>query len=222
MKEPTETHNALAPSGITSLVVRYRAGDTEAAEILLRRFDRYLGKWIRLLTKGEWNPKDAEIQGFLTLLGSDSGDAAGRALAHRLKCYEREDLVQEVKLALLVTSLRYWRICRHFRYVLKERVVVLLSDPIAHCYHKTVPYAEDGPYEQEAPDAPDIDEMWVDGVTCSKPFAELTREERSMIRFVKHLNYSIARTAEIMGVSPSTVARALAHTREVLRVHYFG
>lgn len=203
---------------INDLVARYRGGDRSAAEELLTRFDRYLGKWLRLLTSGRWDPRDREVRHFLIMMGSVDINATAHILSRRLKAYERADLEQEAKVALLETALRYGNIHGQFRFVLRRRVMAMIHDPVVFGASHNLQYTE--ACEVPVHDAEELNAAWIEGLTCGRGFDELTADERRIILLNKQFGFTIEQTAKILGISPATVNRAIHRTKVVLAVHY--
>jgi RNA polymerase sigma factor (sigma-70 family) len=206
-------------TGITALVLRYREGEAIAGQLLLDRFAPYISKWVRLLSMGAYSRKDQEIVHFLRMLGSTDTEKTSKIIYYRMRSYEREDLLQETRVALLDTARRYGKIVAYYRYVLKERVSALMVDPLVRGYgtHQEIEEEEIGDL-----DVQELDRSWVEGLTCSQEFLELTPRDREILRMVKGYGFSIQATANSLGVSVSTVNRALAKSKEILRIYYFG
>jgi DNA-directed RNA polymerase specialized sigma24 family protein len=206
-------------SPLNPLIERYRRGDSSAAEELLTRFERYLAKWLRLLLYASWDPRDRELSHFLHLLGSVDLKSTAQILSRQLKAYEKEDLEQEVKVTLLDTALRCRSIRRQYRYILHHRVMQLIRDPLVFG-GSHLPLLEEqlpgipGTYN------PDIDQNWVAGSTCGEGFAELTPREREILRLWKWHGHTIEQVAQMLGLSVATVNRAIARSKQVLRVYY--
>ncbi len=214
----TPATSFLSTQQINELVERFRTGDRPAAELLLHHFQPYLGKWLRLLTTGRWDRRDREVRHFLSMLGSVDVGQTALILAQRLRAYERDDLLQEVRVALLETVLRYGNVTAMYRMVLKRRLADMTHDPLTFGYHAHRSLADVG--EVESNDPPEINEAWVAGLTCGPGFAELTDQERRVLQLTKWYGYSVERTAEIMDCSISTITRSLRRARAVLKVHY--
>jgi len=203
---------------INELVSRYRAGDRAAAEELLLRFNRYLGKWLRLLTTGGWDPRDREVRHFLIMVGSVDINATAHILCKRLRAYERADLEQEVKVALLETALRYGNIHGQFRFILRRRVMGLVHDPLVFGAAQNVEYTD--LLARPAEGANELNAAWVEGLTCGRGFVDLTPDERRILLLNKHYGFTIDQTAKILGVSAATVNRAIYRAKVVLAIHY--
>lgn len=202
---------------IDCLVKAYRAGDPHAAQELLWRFDRYMKKWVRLLSAGYWDPKDRELGHFLAMMGSVDVHTTAQVLHQRLRAYEAEDLQQEVAVCLLDTALRFGNISAQFRFRLKQRVLELLQDPLTYDISRNLPLEESE--EIPAPEE-ELGPLWIEGLTCGKGFDELTREERLTLLLAKHYGLPIDRVAAILRVSPSTINRTIRRARVVLAGHY--
>lgn len=200
------------------LIDLYVNGDSQAAEVLITKFSRYLDKWVRLLTSGRWNPQDSEIHHFLSMLGSVDINSTAQLIANKMKAYEKEDVEQEIKLVFLETILRFRNIRKYFRYLLQRRVKYLFQDPLVFSYHASVPF-EDSKSVDSA-EWVDIDGAWVEGVTCGIGFDDLSQLERRVIQLNKWYGYSVEVVAGMLGVSTSTVNRILAKARLVLKVYY--
>jgi DNA-directed RNA polymerase specialized sigma24 family protein len=202
---------------INHLVAGYRAGDSQAAQELLWRFDRYMQKWVRLLATGYWDPKDRELGHFLAMMGSVDVHTTAQVLHQRLRVYEKEDLQQEVAVCLLDTALRFGNISAQFRFRMKQRVLELLRDPLTYDFSRNLPLEESE--EIPAPEE-DLGPLWIEGLTCGKGFDELTCEDRLILLLAKHYGFPIERVAAILQVSPSTINRTIRRARTVLAVHY--
>lgn len=198
---------------IDHLIQEYRDGDTAAAEILLQRFQPYLTKWRRLLIYNRWDSRDQEVRHFLYLLGGATIETTLQVMDIRLQAYEKEDLQQECAITLLDSARRYGNIIRYYRYLLKERVKDLISDPLVASYPYNLPI--EGSLVEST--VPDIDSLWVSGITCSLPFESLRERDREVLREVKWYGYTIAQTAERIGTSQSTVNRSLRRSRDTLK-----
>lgn len=202
---------------IVELVKRYRSGDEEAAAELISRFERYLQKWNRLLLTGRWDGRDGEIRSFLHTLGSMDVNLTAQVISKRLKAYERADIEQETRVALLETAIRYGNVVGYFRYVLRKRLGELTRDPLVFGFPQRGELKEI-PEEPEA--HPDIDESWVEGDTCGPGFDELSPRERKVLQLHYWFGFTEEKVAEILGVSRSTVSRTLRRARLILKVHY--
>jgi DNA-directed RNA polymerase specialized sigma24 family protein len=210
------------PSGspVTDLVHMYRSGHTQAAEELLCRFAPYLHKWQRLLLYGVWDSRDAELRHFLSMLkgAPAAGECDLRVISNRvrerLKSYDPEDLTQEIQVAFLYTALRCSSIRLHFRYTLHERLIALMKDPVVFSSDRRVPLSTELP----APAEPDIDESWVQGITCGPGFDELSVGERRILRLTKWCGYSTEQVARTLEVSESTITRAIRHAKAILQI----
>lgn len=210
---------------VNQLIDRYRAGDPSAAEELLARFDRYLQKWVRLFLYASWDPKDQELRHFLSMLGSVDLNQTAQILSRQLKAYEKEDIEQEVRVALLDCAMRRHSIRRQYRYILHHRIVPLIRDPVVFSGYPPLAPADvcDQKYTQievKHTWAPDIDQAWVEGLTCSPGFDQLSKQERHILQLTKWYGHSIEATSRMLGVSVATVNRAIAKARRVLRVYY--
>lgn len=203
---------------IDYLVERYRSGDGAAAEELLECYDWYMKKWLRLLTTAKWDKKDREIAHFLSMVGSVDINSSAHILRHRLRIYEKDDLLQEVKISLLDTALKYRNIVAQYRFVLWARLKYLLDDTI-------VSYRDRGitldAVDLCSEDVPDLDAAWVEGITCGAGFDELTPQDRLILLFTKWHGFSIDQTANLLGVSAATIDRSINRSKGILRVHYF-
>lgn len=213
-------------SGVQLLVERYRAGIPEAAEELLIRFHPYLTKWNRLLTAGRWDGRDSEVRHFLELLSSPCGTMTAPLLAHRLKCYEREDLEQEILLAFLEAALKCRSIRKQFRFLLRDRVLAALKDPLTRHYHDHTSVVDLEGREREEGlsivDSPEINGAWIQGVTCGPGFDRMNPQERAILRYTHWLGYTNDQAAQALGLSLSTVNRTIRKAKEVLKVHYLN
>jgi hypothetical protein len=194
------------PTQVERWTSRYRAGDSEAAETLLHHFSPYLAKWLRLLTTGRFDPQDAEVRHFLSMLGPTDWNATAYLVRRRLQAYERADLEQEVQIALLETARAHSQLPATFRFLLLARLKELTRDPLVFRYEQHTEVRED----LAAPAATTIDEQWVAGITCGHGFAELTVFERQVLRLTRWLHFSVARTSAVLGVSRRQVERTLA------------
>lgn len=199
---------------IPALVQAYRAGAAYAAEELLQRFAGYLHKWERLLLEGIWDPQDKELKQFLQMQGcADSPYSSRPHIEWRLKCYERQDVLQEIQVAFLDTALHCSSIRLHFRYTLHHRMEGLTKDPTTYGSYLRAPF----PQEVEAPEAPDIDELWVQGVTCGPRFEALTVRERRILQLTCWCGYTIKQVATQLRISPSTVKRDSRQAKALLQ-----
>lgn len=214
------------PSGISLLVERYRAGIQSAGDELLIRFHPYLTKWLRLLIHGRWDGRDGEVRHFLEMLGCLDIRVTAQILATRLRCYEPADLEQEVRVALLETALKCRSIRKQYRYLLRDRIAQCLKDPLTRGYYERVSWDGEeelgGALRTHPEGEVPLNMAWLQGLTCGPGFDELTILERAVLRYNKGFGYSIARTADALGVSASTVDRAIRHAKGILRVHYLS
>jgi DNA-binding NarL/FixJ family response regulator len=201
------------PPTLDDLILRYRTGDSRAAEDLLLRFEPYCKKWNRLLIFRRWDGMDSEVAHFLYLLGGSDIHRTLQILDIRLQAYEPEDLRQEVIVSFLDAANRYGHIIRYFRYILKERVFRLISDPlVVSCASNTALFED-----TIAPKVCDVDESWVAGITCAEIFLNLSRRDRSILRLARWCGYTIKETAERLGVSEATVNRAIRKAKDLVK-----
>ena len=207
--------NALSLEQLIALSQSYQEGSRQAAEQLLEHYAPYLGKWLALLLAGRWDADDSEIAHFLGMVGSVDLRQTGQLLARQLRAYERVDLEQEVKLALLETILKYKDPLKQYRYVLKDRIKALTKDPLIDRWNTgRLP-------EARAPGflgtTTELDSAWVDGLTCGPEFIRLSWDERRALQLHYAIGYTIAETAKNMGVSDRTVNRILARARKLVK-----
>jgi hypothetical protein len=218
MNKPTTTPFLTGSvSEITLLIQRYKLGDSTAAEELLTKFNKYMRKWKNLLCFGKWNSKDSDIKFFLAALGSLDIHNTCQIIYTRLKSYEKEDIEQEITLALLETALRYGNIHKYFKYTLLHRVSALIRDPLTRSFLTEIPVLESG---REIDHYIEIDSAWVEGKTCGIGFDELTCIEREILRLTKYYGYTVNETSEMLGIPISTIERAIRRAKVVLKVHY--
>lgn len=218
MNNPTTTPFLTGSvSEITLLIQQYKLGDSTAAAELLSRFNKYLKKWKNLLCFGKWNSKDADIKFFLTALGSLDIHNTCQIIYTRLKSYEKEDIEQEITVALLETALRYGNIHKYFKYALLHRVSALIRDPLTRSFLVEIPVMDSG---RNMDHYIEIDADWVEGKTCGIGFDELTCTEREILRLTKYFGYTVNETALMMDIPISTIERAIRRAKVVLKVHY--
>lgn len=202
---------------INNLVSRYREGDSSAAEELLKRYEWYLKKWLRLLSDGRWDRRDKEVCHFLSMVGSVDISTSAQILHKGLRPYEKDDLLQEVRVAFLDTARRADNIVSQFRFVLWRRIKYLLED-ITVSHRDYAVELSDANVAIE--DAPELDSAWVEGITCGAGFDEMSPQERLILLFTKWYGFSIDKTAVMLGVSPATIDRAIRRAKVILKVHY--
>ncbi len=210
----------LPVSDLRSLVLQYRGSSPEAAAQaageLLTRFQPYLDKWLRLLLLARWDRGDGELRAFLKLIGTvDDPTTTAELLRNRLRAYDRADLEQELKVALLGTFLKYDDLQDCFRYVLRQRIVELTRDPLVFQYYLRVKMPEEVADPMVFGAA--VDEEWVEGKTCSAPFLKLTYLQRKVLQLHYWERYTVQETAEILSLSPRQVKRLLSVARESLK-----
>lgn len=208
------------PTTITigQLVHCYRDGDQEAAQQLLERFDGYLKKWVHLFASGTYDAADDEIRQFLSLTGHPDLRGVARLISRRLQAYETADLQQEVSVILLETARKHDHIQSRFRFLLFKRLKELTRDPAVFRYDQNTVLLEE---TTPQPSAADIDDSWVQGLTCGVGFDQLTTFERQVLRYTTWFGFGINRTAKVLAVTPQQVRLAVTHATERL-ADYFG
>lgn len=209
---------------LTGLVDCYRQdclGDnpSQAAMILLTRFQPYLQKWMRLLSDGRWDRKDKEIRHFLQMMGSMDIEKTSYIISMKMKAYTREDIEQELTLVFLQTALKTPSIRKNFKYALQKKIVSLLRDPLVYNHDQNLQVNEAIAVDTTATQ---IDDLWVAGVTCGPGFDELTVDERKVLQLHHHYGYTIEHTARTLGIGTATVSRTISRVKRVLATYYAG
>jgi len=105
---PLRTHEEGRSPGdreIDQLCERFRQGDSDAAEDLLRRFHPLIQAYYRFALTGRLNPGDRIMMGFAGAYGSNPAEGALN-FCQRLSAVSKEDIYQELVLVFLECARR--------------------------------------------------------------------------------------------------------------------
>jgi len=170
---------------LDDLIIQFRSHEEDpalskrAALTLIERFQNLTRKYVTLLTTGSFKPKDELVVFFLTLCSSSLGTtnpmATSLCLKTNLRRYSREELVHICDVAILTTAAKKSNIARNYHFHLWELIEPLLDD--------TVPLNTEV-FQLRVHDTVEINEDWVMGRTCSEIFADLTIEEREIVKLL--------------------------------------
>jgi len=166
----------LSSKEINDLIARYRDGDMEAAEELLKAFKALMGKYLKLFFSGSYNPNDSDTVKFISTCGSKDLNFTADIIKRRLRKYEASELIHICHIALLETARFHNNIYTSYKYVLHSYIrPLLMEDPL-----------DELPVMAE-PDV-DIDADWVSGVTSGVGFCKLSESQRLLVKMAWHDN----------------------------------
>jgi DNA-directed RNA polymerase specialized sigma24 family protein len=198
---------------LDGLVKEYRVGVSGASEALLVAFTPLLVKYWRLLTSGLWDIDDKDITKFLRMLGTADLELTSERLVQTMKVYDPEDIWGELVLCLYKTAKRYTNISSTFKYIVKQRVITLIRDPIVY---STLADLE----TSSTKDPGDIDQAWINGVTAGDGWDQLTCLERAVIKLIYWDGLSMAVAAKKLHISLSQLKRCKRIGKSILAKHF--
>lgn len=160
---------------IDLLVQRFREGDSEAAEELIRLFQPIIQRMFKFLRYG-YVGSDEILAGLCKVYGEGNIAEGARIIADRLSSLDDDELMAEVHYCFLLAAHSSSNLQYGFRRNIARRVGHLLARK-----RRDIIYLQDIPAEHPSHD--DELEMteWVLGVTASEPFDRLSEVERELL-----------------------------------------
>jgi hypothetical protein len=187
---------------LDDLILQFRSRDVDksmserAALTLVSKFQNLTRKYLHLMTTGSFKPKDGLVVVFLTLcssvLGTKNPTATATVLKSALRKYNRDELEHVCNVAVLTTAAARTNIAMNYHYQLWQLVQPMLDD--------CVPLTEDIA-DAEVVDNVPIDEDWVRGLTCGEMFAQMTPEDRRIIRLLWHQQLPESQVRSMLGLT---------------------
>jgi len=202
---------------ITDLILRYRSGDASAGEELLVTFRPLIGKYLNLLLKGAFRETDVDVLKFLRYCRpiSHCGNYAvsARMLKQKLNKYDREELEQVCKVALLKTASKFINISGSYKLVLLEFISPLL-DMIP-----TTPLrlSEEEVFGTTTVADTEFDSEWVKGVTAGEGFNLLTPRQRELVILIWHKRLSDSRIRAKLKIPRRVLEAEKEEIKRILR-----
>jgi len=202
------------------LVHAYRDGESGAAETLIKVFQPILGKYARLCRFGMWSRNDRDTTAFLAMLGKHGLDETAEMLKNALTAYDREDIEQELILALLTTARKYLNISANFKFVFKRQLQKLIRDPLVYSggtRPKLMPDMDT--YRSVQDEELELDIAWINGRTTRlAEFQHLTPLQRAILKLIYHDGRTESEVMQELSIgSKSTLRRQIKDAKRILR-----
>lgn len=168
-------------------------------------------------------------------------------LVHTCSFYDLEELNNETKLVLLTLASRYKDKGRGFTgyvngayfYELGRKIKELIQDPIVFQKDNLVSYSDviysDPDSEVDDTDILDridnlimedeeneLNNSWIQGVTCSDVFNKLTPLERLILKYKYNDKLTDAQIGDRIGYHPDTVRKKRVKAREIIRKELYS